>query len=115
MCKDLGLGLAVSVWTDSSACRGKFSKTGLGKLRHMNVQLLLLQGILTRRQIEIKKIHGKVTSANLMTKHLGRNVEDKFLGMLLFREVAASTGSHRKHASEGEFEDRDLKLAPGGA
>ena len=92
-CKDLGMELAVFVWTDSSACRGICCRTGLGTLRHMDVQLLWLQGVVRRRHVVIRRVGGKWNPADLMTKHLGRKDVDWHLDMLLFREARNMTSN----------------------
>ena len=38
--RDLGYEIPVRVWTDSSAAMGVCQRQGLGKLRHVNTQLL---------------------------------------------------------------------------
>ena len=57
--KDLGIDSKIRVHTDSSACRGICGRTGIGKVRHMAVPLLWLQGAVREKKIEMARIAGK--------------------------------------------------------
>ena len=59
MAKDLGIDLKIRVHTDSSACRGICGRTGIGKVRHMAVLLLWLQGAVREKKIEMARIRGE--------------------------------------------------------
>ena len=76
-CADLGMWeerpVAVKVLTDSSACKGICQRTGLGKIRHIDVALLWLQDMVRRGKISMRKIPGDSNPADLMTKYLTGN------------------------------------------
>ena len=67
---DLGLTLPVTVWTDSSAAIGIASRSGLGKLRHLETHTLWVQEKVRVGAIKVKKVRGEVNPADLFTKHL---------------------------------------------
>ena len=67
---DLGLKLPVTAWTDSSAAIGIASRSGLGKLRHLETHTLWLQEKVRTGAIVVKKVRGEVNPADLFTKHL---------------------------------------------
>lgn len=67
---DLGLQLPVTAWTDSSAAIGIASRSGLGKLRHLETHTLWLQEKVRTGAIVVKKVRGEVNPADLFTKHL---------------------------------------------
>ena len=67
---DLGLHLPVRVWTDSSAALGIASRSGLGKLRHLETHTLWVQEKVRTGAIEVRKVWGEVNPADLFTKHL---------------------------------------------
>ena len=69
--RDLGIELAVRIATDSSACKGICGRTGIGKLKHLDVQLLWLQDAVRREHVSLVKVRGDKNPADLMTKHLG--------------------------------------------
>ena len=73
-CAELGIwtGGAVSlrVLTDSSACKGICQRTGLGKIRHIDVAMLWLQDLVRKGKIQMFKIQGKENPADLLTKYL---------------------------------------------
>jgi len=68
--KDVGLELPVCVWTDSSAALGIASRSGLGKLRHLETHTLWVQEKVRTKAISVKKVRGEVNPADLFTKHL---------------------------------------------
>ena len=67
---DLDIGLQVRVWTDSSAAVGICSRQGLGKLRHIDTQALLIQERVRTKNIILKKVRGDVNPADLLTNHI---------------------------------------------
>jgi hypothetical protein len=67
---DLQLKLPVRAWTDSSAAIGIASRSGLGKLRHLETHTLWLQEKVRTGAIMVKKVHGSVNPADIFTKHL---------------------------------------------
>ena len=64
--QDLRLKLPVTVWTDSSAAIGIASRSGLGKLRHLETHTLWVQEKVRTGAIAVKKVN----PADLFTKHV---------------------------------------------
>ena len=73
---DLGIDLRVRVWSGSSAAIGISSRLGLGKLWHIDTHTLWVQEKVRCKQIELCKVHGEPSTADLLTKHLPSR--DKF-------------------------------------
>ena len=73
-CVDLGIwkpgGVTIKVLTDSSACKGICQRTGLGRVRHIDVALLWLQDMVRRGRISMRKVPGKENPADVFTKYL---------------------------------------------
>ena len=71
---DLGIwtngAVSLRVLTDSSACKGICQRTGLGKIRHIDVAMLSFQDLVRKGKIQMSKIPGKETPADLLTKDL---------------------------------------------
>ena len=59
--EDLNLKLPVRAWTDSSAALGIASRSGLGKLRHLETHTLWLQEKVRTGAITVKKVRGRST------------------------------------------------------
>ena len=79
---DLGLDVPVTVWTDSSAAIGIASRSGLGKLRHLETHTLWVQEKVRVGAIKVKKVRGEVNPADLFTKHLpSREKVHQLLGL----------------------------------
>eukprot|EP00973_Karenia_brevis_P009927 1341112-Karenia_brevis.AAC.1 len=57
---------------DASAALGIISRKGLGKVRHLDTSHLWIREVKATREMEFKKVDGKVNPADLMTKHLAQ-------------------------------------------
>ena len=68
--RDLAVDLPVCVFTDSSAAIGIATRSGLGKLRHLETHTLWVQEKVREGAISVRKVHGEVNPADLFTKHL---------------------------------------------
>ena len=80
--QDFGIAVSATVHTDASAAIGIVRRAGLGKLRHLNVRYLWLQDTVREDDFELLKVPGLANQADLMTKHLARDVVDKHLATL---------------------------------
>ena len=85
--QDLGLEVSVKIHTDSEACKGICNRSGLGKIKHMDVQLLWLQDAVRRGRVQLVRVRGDRNPADLMTKHLGAQLLDTNLGRLGFAKL----------------------------
>ena len=56
---------------DASAAIGMAQRTGLNKVRHVEVDLLWIQDQVARRMLPISKIPGPQTPSDLCTKNVG--------------------------------------------
>ncbi len=65
---DLGGKLVVRMWIDSSSCKSIASRSGLGKLRHIEVKFPWLQDATRGGRLLIKKINGMQNPADPLTK-----------------------------------------------
>ena len=72
---DFGLSVPVRVWTDSSAALGISTRSGLGKLRHLETHTLWVQGKVRTGAIQVRKVRGDVNPADLFTKHLPSSIK----------------------------------------
>ena len=68
---DLGISATIHLAVDSSAAKSMASRTGLGKVRHMEVQFLWLQERVKRREVTVRKISGATNPADVLTKPKG--------------------------------------------
>ena len=66
---DLDVNFPVRAWTDSSAALEIASRSGLGKLRHLETHTLWLQEKVRTGAILVKKVRGEVNPADIFTKH----------------------------------------------
>ena len=84
MCRDLGEEMKIKIYTDSSACKGVCNRAGVGRIRHMEVPLLWLQGKVRRGDVTLAKVAGVDNPADLMTKFLAGSGVRLNLGRLGF-------------------------------
>ena len=52
----------------SSAAKSIASRTGLGKLRHLEIKFLWLQECVRRGKVIVSKVRGEVNPADVLTK-----------------------------------------------
>ena len=113
---DLGLKLPVTVWTDSSAALGIASRSGLGKLRHLETHTLWVQEKVRVGAIKVKKVRGEVNPADLFTKHLpSREKVHQLLGLFgcEYRTGRAESAPLlRPHGSDSHKDDHMADADP---
>ena len=76
LCKDLGMKMEGEVYADSSAALGIAQRTGMGKVRHVRVQALWVQEVRCTKSLKYKKVLGSRNPADLLTKHVPRELLD---------------------------------------
>jgi hypothetical protein len=73
---DLGWRSTIRLWVDSSAAKAIASRTGLGRVRHMEVKFLWLQQAMRDKKFRLFKIAGKNNPADVGTKpHSWKEIE----------------------------------------
>ena len=81
--KDLGIKDAkVRIGMDASAAIGMAQRTGLNKVRHVEVDVLWIQEQLARRMLPIAKIPGPRNPSDLCTKNVGVALLEQYLGQM---------------------------------
>ena len=76
---DLGLSVELRVNTDSSAAKSIASRRGCGKVRRLEVRELWLQDRAAKGELQVKKVRGEDNLADILTKHVGREILDKHM------------------------------------
>ena len=85
MLSDLGAEADATIHADASAAIGIVRRTGLGKLRHLNVRYLWLQDQLKGDNLKLTKVAGNENPSDLVTKHLSAAVAKGHLERLCMR------------------------------
>ncbi len=67
---DLGEKIDMELYTDSSAAMGVCKRKGIGRVRHLDTNLLWVQDKMRDGTLNIIKVLGDNNPADLMTKHL---------------------------------------------
>ena len=66
--KDLGVDVSIELFTDSSAAKSMASRSGVGKVRHMEVKWLWLLEKVKAGKTKMRKVAGEVNPADVLTK-----------------------------------------------
>ena len=74
---DFGRKVDGKISCDASAAIGMVNRTGVGKLRHVRVQYLWLQGKVRGRELEVAKVKGDDNPADLLTKNVGAELIER--------------------------------------
>jgi hypothetical protein len=77
---DLGWHLKVRLWVDSTAAKSIASRTGLGRVRHLEVRFLWLQEVVRKGRLMLRKIPGEKNPADILTKP--KNAADMILKLV---------------------------------
>ncbi len=80
--KDLGMELQGEIYTDSSAALGIAQRAGIGKIRHLRTQGLWVQEARVTGRIVYRKVLGSKNPADILTKHVPRDLLDRHLETL---------------------------------
>ena len=74
-------GERLIVKTDSEAARSFVSRRGLGRMRHIEVRELWLQGEVRKGRVKVGRVPGEENPADLMTKYHSSKEVIRRLGM----------------------------------
>ena len=66
--RDLGWCCKIRLLVDSSAAKSIASRTGLIKLRHLEIKLVWLQECVRRGKVVLSKVRGDINPADVLTK-----------------------------------------------
>ena len=67
---DMGVIVALNVYMDASAGIAIASRKGLGGTKHLQVQYLWVQSLVTAGRVKLFKVPGEINRSDLLTKHL---------------------------------------------
>jgi hypothetical protein len=119
--KELGRAVKIRIWTDSSAARAAATRSGAGKLRHVDVQHFFVQHAVKTKQCTINKINGSDNVSDVLTKYVTKDVLSKHvtaLGMLCMdgvdipaEVVIATVREHERMAPIGKVKHEPWKHA----
>ena len=79
LAKDLGLNFTLEVLTDATAAIGICRRRGLGRIRHLHTADLWVQDRIRKGDFLLTKIPGSDNPADMLTKHISRDVMSKHM------------------------------------
>ena len=71
---ELGIEVKLTVHADASAAKGIASRTGLGKVRRIEVYQLWIQENVATVEVDLRKIPGTENTEDALTSYLDRNL-----------------------------------------
>ena len=77
--RDLGILFDINICTDATAAVGICKRRGLGKIRHLHCSDLWIQERLRTKDFRLTKIPGVENPADILTKHVTRELLEKHL------------------------------------
>ena len=99
--KDFGKEAKIRLHIDSSAAKGILERQGLHKVRHLDVDMLWMQGHVAKEAFTVFKVPGEKNNSDLMTKHLGQELMRKHLNnMNIFHRSGRAESAAQLHTVE---------------
>ena len=68
--RDFNKEVTINIYVDSTACKGIASRRGVGRIRHLHVQVLWIQDAVQAGKVRILKVDGSKNPSDMGTKHL---------------------------------------------
>ena len=93
LCRDLGMDLSLHIYADSTAAIGICQRSGVGRVRHIDVAQLWVQQKLKWKEFLLSKCLGADDPADVLTKHTGRALLDALLPRIAVRTEAGRAAS----------------------
>ena len=115
MTMDYRKPLSLWMFIDATAAIGVAQRVGRGKLRHLETQSLWLQEAVRDQRIGLSKVHGPVSPADLMTKHVDHATQIRLLALMSVEarvgraETAPETGEVDEQVCSGESATEEVK------
>ena len=84
MCEEWGMSRAedaTELYADASAALSIANRQGAGKMRHINVKSLWLQAKEVQQILKYRKVKGQENPSDGLTKHVRRELLDKYLNI----------------------------------
>ena len=93
LCRDLGMELSLHIYADSTAAIGICQRSGVGRVRHIDVAQLWVQQKLKRKKFLLSKCLGADNPADILTKHTARALLEGLLPRIAVRSEAGRAAS----------------------
>ena len=80
--QDLGAEIGIRLYMDANAAKGIIERSGISKIRHIDVNQLWIQEQCARKMVPAVKVDGTKNPSDLMTKHLVTPIMERHLEFL---------------------------------
>lgn len=113
MLQDLGWRVSGEIWGDASAALGTINRRGLGKTRHIDIEVLWIQQIVAEKEIKVRQDLGQTQPSGFIYQVLGRWHSRRTPREICFRsrkrESHRSTNTTYDHARQRRDERREWR------
>ena len=75
--EELGFELPLRMWTDSTAGRAAATRLGVGRIKHLTIQDLYVQGLVQAKMLQINKVATEHNLADILTKPVPRETLER--------------------------------------
>ena len=93
LARDLGIELKIQILTDATAAIGICRRRGLGRIRHLHTADLWVQDRLKKGDFSLTKVAGSDNPADILTKHVSRDIMLKHMKNMGLKEEEGRAGS----------------------
>lgn len=100
----MGWSLELRLWVDSSTAVAVATRSGLGKIRHLEVKFLWLQEAVRAKRLSGQKVKGLASPADVLTKPHSAAEVSPLLGLVGGAIIRRSRGP-RSTAAWADMED----------
>ena len=90
MAEDIGIRLSITIHTDSSAAKGIVERSGVGRVRHLDVADLWIQDRVRSGELRVKKVAGCDNPPDILTKHIDREALAEHIDKIGLKKVRES-------------------------
>ena len=89
---ELGFELPLRMWTDSTAGRAAATRLGVGRIKHLMIQDLYVQGMVQAKMLQINKVATENNLADILTKPVSRETLERLARGAGVADSAGLTG-----------------------
>jgi len=105
------LPASLTILTDSNAGRQTCHRTGVGRVKHLDIRYLTVQLLLRQKQFELQRVPGVDNPSDLLTKNVSRQVLERLRSGLHLVPVDREVGMLTSRASKRQVGKEAMVLA----
>lgn len=109
LARDLGWGLRIEIFVDSTTAKSIANRSGIGKVRHLETKVLWIQEALKKKRFDLKKVSGLTNPADILTKPMSASeMHEKLAAIGASLKMRAPDARPRWADAAGDDSDDDV-------